>query len=302
MTLIKFFKKYRWAKKSMYYKSTIIRNKNICSLFYFKNGNFGDELNDELMTYFGLKYRRTRPLGSDTSAIGSNLQEYITNDSKSVSKKHTVRVLGSGFISKPKVVETFIFNMKFYALRGSLSKQRCEKILGINLSNVVLGDPGLLIPYIYPDLKLTKEYDVGIICHMVDKNSISLKNINLNKSKIIYIDVEQEPSQFVKQVAKCSFILSSAMHGLICADSLGIPNKHIILSESVVGGSYKFRDYYSVYPAYSYEPIDLRFSFITEKEINNYKRAYNINLREVDKICDNLHIAFSNFKKDLLNE
>ena len=37
------------------------------------------------------------------------------------------------------------------------------------------------------------------------------------------------------------------MHGLIAADSLGIPNQWFALSEQVIGNGYKFADYYSVF-------------------------------------------------------
>jgi hypothetical protein len=50
-------------------------------------------------------------------------------------------------------------------------------------------------------------------------------------------------------------VISSSLHGLIVADSLGIPNVWLRLSPDVLGGDYKFKDYYSVF-GLAPEPID----------------------------------------------
>lgn len=44
----------------------------------------------------------------------------------------------------------------------------------------------------------------------------------------------------------CKYIISSSLHGLICADSICIPNRWIKLSE-LLGSDFKFHDYYSVF-------------------------------------------------------
>lgn len=123
---------------------------------------------------------------------------------------------------------------------------------------------------------------------------ILYKLFSKNK-KVLNIDIQLKPKEFVKQVAKCDFILSSAMHGLICADSLGIPNKHIILSNNVTGGDYKFRDYYSIYKNFKYKPIFLENEIINNKSIDDYKNEYSITLNDINEIYNNLEIAFRNF-------
>lgn len=295
--LYNFTGRYYWARKLEFTMHLIRRLDDRRNLYFSKCGNFGDELNEDLMRYFKIRFKHARPLGADLCCIGSNLQEFVNESSKPVSSAHTVSVLGSGFISEAHSKENFMFSMKFYALRGSLSKLRCERATGKLLPNVVLGDPGLLIRRIYPHLRLSGKYDIGIICHMVDKDSELLRNINLGNSTVLFIDIEQEPARFVEQVAQCGFILSSAMHGLICADSLGIPNKHIILSNKVVGGEYKFRDYYSVFPSFKYNPIYLKDSTITARDVKGFKAEYTITSDEVNKICDNLQTAFSRFQQ-----
>ena len=49
----------------------------------------------------------------------------------------------------------------------------------------------------------------------------------------------------IADLTSCELIFSSSLHGLIVADSFGIPNIHMELSDKLVGGNFKFEDYYS---------------------------------------------------------
>ena len=59
------------------------------------------------------------------------------------------------------------------------------------------------------------------------------------------------------QNLSCEAIISSALHGLIAADSFFFPNRWIKLSDNLMGGDFKFNDYYSVYDI-DIQPLDLR--------------------------------------------
>jgi hypothetical protein len=49
----------------------------------------------------------------------------------------------------------------------------------------------------------------------------------------------------VKAISECKLILSQSLHGLIVADALGIPNVWIEPSSKMIGGEFKFHDYFS---------------------------------------------------------
>lgn len=260
--------------------------------FWYLDNNFGDMLNIDVMKYFNVRFC-LQPANQNASfiGIGSILDMFLSKPINNTN--NLLHVWGSGFIMPPiSEKEKFCRPVKLHALRGKLTLERCKKILNSDLSNVVLGDPGLLINRIFTNRKKEKLYDVGIICHYVDKNSIWLKNIKLKKLSFCFIDIQQLSSAFVQQVSQCKFILSSAMHGLICADSLGIPNKHILLSDRVVGKEYKFKDYYSVFSCPYQEPIDLRKTEISDSDVERLKKEYKISSKEINDICDNLIRAF----------
>ena len=128
--------------------------------------------------------------------------------------------------------------IEFHALRGLYTQTLVEKILNKKIT-VALGDPGILINRVFPH-EVNKRYDVGIILHWKEsieniKNKISLKDYTVK-----YISPMQPPSIVINEIKQCNCILSSSLHGLIVADSFGIPNRHIQVTDKVEGGDFKY--------------------------------------------------------------
>ena len=78
----------------------------------------------------------------------------------------------------------------------------------------------------------------------------------------------------MKQINSCKFILSSSLHGLIFADSYNIPNHKIIISDKIIGGDYKYKDYYSIFDMDIPKSTDLRKEIITDEKIDELKKTY----------------------------
>ena len=231
----------------------------------------------------------------DLIFIGSNL-DVICNwsyafDNKSYKHKSIISKLyfkifdyfypliiyGTGFISSDNYQnESYVRNIKIKAIRGNVSLQRIEKN-GIKASEkVILADPGILAPFLLnltnkKDFNFQKEYDLCVIPHFVDSKNILIKtHIQINNS--IILNINSNPIEFIRSLLKCKNILSSGLHGLIVADSLGIPNMRMIVSDKIIGGDYKFRDYYSAYNLEIPPYIDLRkenFNYEQIKKLNN---------------------------------
>ena len=230
----------------------------------------------------------------DMCAIGSVLESVFP---KSLSLIQRIRkyfckpiiVWGSGFV-KPERERKYISIRKLdvRAVRGHLTLKRLQKYLDIN-HNVALGDPGLLSSKLINTRNIKKKYDLGIIPHYVDKNNEYLKNIRVKNS--ITIDVQQPIDVVLKQIAQCKCIISSAMHGLIVADSFGIPNIRMILSNKIIGGDYKYDDYYSVFNIKKHPRIVID----KNTKITNTKfivDQYAIPRKRVNEICNQLTKVF----------
>ncbi len=228
-------------------------------------------------------------------AIGSTL----TFASTYSARIPELSVFGSGFLTAPPEDEIWMSgNIRVYALRGKLSRERLEFLLGKNLQHVPLGDPGLLIRRIFPHIKRTHRFRVGIILHWKDGMTEALQSqLRFETTTWKFISITEKPEDFVSQVAECDLILSTALHGLICADSLGIPNRRLRVADIHDTSDYKYLDYYSAFSDVPLKTLDLRDTAIHDEDISRLIDEYSISQDEVDAIADRLEQAFHQLTK-----
>lgn len=228
-------------------------------LFYFNDVlNFGDFLNvllaekylsqqNKQVLYVGHKECNAMFLGSILQLLWSPRRSLLTRSGLRFLHE-PVNVWGSGLIS-PNTKPVLTRKLNIYALRGKLTlsilKNQSQRG-GIKFLSNSLGDPGLLSNLICDCSDIKKEYSLGVIPHYVDK-SLNVLDVFRNNSEVNIIDVQNSPENVIKEIAKCNRIISSSLHGLIVADSLNIPNARMILSNQIVGGDFKYMDYYSVF-------------------------------------------------------
>ena len=102
------------------------------------------------------------------------------------------------------------------------------------------------------------------------------------------LNILDKPKKFISDLSKCEVVISSAMHGLIAADSLGIPNARAIISNNITGGDYKYNDYYSLYGT---RPRVLNIDDmmkISNKDIEQITLDYSIKKEDVLSVVNNL--------------
>ena len=95
-----------------------------------------------------------------------------------------------------------------------------------------MGDLGLLASRIWH--KEPARYNVGVVRHYVDKNEYPFADI--------VIDATEPAEDVIKKISSCRVILSSSLHGIIVADSYGIPNMRIA-RDDVITGDWKWMDH-----------------------------------------------------------
>lgn len=242
-------------------------------LFYCTDANFGDAMSP--MVVAKLSGQEVRPAGmwnADMMAIGSVFYrgDYFMVDTHHAGLKHQLKaamfdfrrntsrpisVWGSGFLQYPTFQDSHSMrSLKVFALRGLHTRKILESFeLMRPDEKIAYGDPGLLFADLF-DIRAKPKYDVGIVPHKFDsdqgwnsKLEDAFNRVGIN-AKVI--DVTDNPLKVVSEIAKCEKIISSSLHGLIVADSLGIPNLHMTIStlgHSQRDYELKFQDYYSAF-------------------------------------------------------
>jgi hypothetical protein len=281
--------------------------------YHEKWKNFGDCVNYNIFKeLFNQDITRTRYYKADFLGIGSVLTRVLYNPTPhhtwknlrklyySIARRHQpINILGSGFVED--VRETYrelkLFRgVNIIALRGYKSKDIMELILCKKLDDIAMGDPGILSSELIKGEKIKKIYKLGIIPHMADQNSNLLHEFSLRSDTCI-LNIKTPPVELMKSVASCESIASSALHGLIAADSLHIPNLWIKMSDRLAGQDFKFYDYYSVYEIKP-EITDLRYIPRFEITPEYVLDKYQVEAQAVEDIKFALTAAFNEFFKN----
>lgn len=88
----------------------------------------------------------------------------------------------------------------------------------------------------------------------------------------------------IDQINECEFIISSSLHGLIISDAYNIPNVWAVFSDKIVGGEFKYKDYYA---SVNKKPISIKPP-LSMKQFDHYVRLWqpnNINIQEMLSVC-----------------
>ena len=141
---------------------------------------------------------------------------------------------------------------------------------------------------------MKKKYDIGIIPHYKDKKLFDRKTIQTKKYTYKVIDIQKNPKNVLKEINSCKFILSSSLHGLIYADSYNIPNHRIIIGSKIIGGDFKYKDYYSAFGMDLPEASDLRKEIITDEKIDELKELYQPKENQIKNIQSELIKVYKN--------
>lgn len=187
-------------------------------------GNFGDILTPFILNYFNIKYEYTNHYKNANAISVGSIARRAGN---------RVKVLGSGIISRTDKLSA---NADWKFVRGPYTRERV-RFFGGDCPEVY-GDPALLLPLIVEPSQ--KKYEVGIVPHNVDYSYV-LENYNNN---IIPLGTKNY-TNVIDKITQCESIISSSLHGIICAHAYGIPAAWVKSNTKLKGDNIKFEDYFA---------------------------------------------------------
>lgn len=230
--------------------------------------NFGDYLSPLIVEMVSRKEVIYAPIKSaDMISLGTILGKE-TKSKKFLFLPRPLHVWGSG-IGKPS--EICSSHHYYHAVRG---KKTHDQIVGSESIQPAYGDPGLLSNEWWTGKgAVRKKYRLGVVPHYVDQDA---KEVEFLKKipGIKIIDVFSEVKDVLREIQECEFIISSSMHGLIVADSFGVPNNRVKFSDGIID-NYKFVDYYSAFNLEEPAPFHINESFDLDKSINHIEKIYS---------------------------
>lgn len=147
-------------------------------------------------------------------------------------------VWGSG-IHTFKTIRDIVNQMKYRkydvrAVRGPVTASVLEAC-GYKCPKVY-GDPAILMPEIYSPLKVEKKYKVSVILHIEHQNIQKPEDMH-------YINMKTtEYKKVIDEIVSSEKIISSSLHGIILAETYGIPA--VFLKAGMEDEMLKFYDWY----------------------------------------------------------
>ena len=196
-------------------------------------------------------------LSSDTENLGDYLSKVVVshfipkNNLRSSKKRKTIYgigsiigfrcqnavVWGSGILHIHQDLKKYICHSKLdiRAVRGPKTRQALQD-WGINCLEVY-GDPAILMPLIYKPKTTEKKYPVSIVLHYEHNHFDIPEDQNIHLINICTKDYKQ----FIDEIAQSSLVISSSLHGIILAETYGVPAVTLLKKEAIV---FKFEDWY----------------------------------------------------------
>lgn len=216
-------------------KQEIKRTNPQIKLFYWKPDyfeNFGDELSYELVKRIVPNLQVTTPQKPTNEkkllAIGSIIGYAQDGD----------LIWGSGRLKDSIAKQTAKFDVR--AVRGPNTRENLIRVHNISVPEIY-GDPALLLPHFFPEYKRKAhpKYEYTVIPHFLEQH-LPIFNSKTNPN-VIY--PTQKWQLVIRRILNSKLVIASAMHGIIVAESFGIPAR-MLFPKTKEPNYFKYIDYY----------------------------------------------------------
>lgn len=209
-----------------------------------RHENWGDDIN-----YHFLREISQRPImffNHLSLAMRLKMKNYLVIGSTiDMCCTKNTEIWGAGIIDEVKPLT--IKPQRVHAVRGPLTRKKLLE-QGVECPEVY-GDPALLISRHYmPNVK--KKYSIGFIPHRSNLETIQDFTVDgaplSQRNDILVIDLTNYDkwTDIIDQICSCENIISASLHGLIMAEAYKIPNVWIEFGKPLIGGHFKFHDFF----------------------------------------------------------
>lgn len=203
-------------------------------------GNFGDELshiltNTLLDKSFSKLYHNHRDKNHESMiGVGSYIHAGKEGD----------KIWGSGILDNFK--HNNLKKLKYHSVRGYKTIEKIKKA-GVDIKDIKIGDPALILPYLYkPEVNEKFKNKIVVIPNhaKMDLYEKRMKEIKDKNNEYILIDpCLTNIKTIIDAIYSSKFVISSSLHGLIISDAY--KKENVWFYEKMEYGDFKYYDYYS---------------------------------------------------------
>ncbi|WP_206476920.1 polysaccharide pyruvyl transferase family protein [Microbacterium sp. KRD172] len=188
--------------------------------------NFGDDLTPWLLPRYGLVPQYREPRAAGLVGVGS-LLEFLPPEFSGA-------IWGSGLMRDGRRP---LPSASVLAVRGPLTAER----IGVQ-AEPAYGDPGLLVAR--HQARPVGDDRIAVVPHGHHRPHEGLAAlVRAAGDGARVVNVHQRAGGAVREIAAARAVITTSLHGLITADSYGIPAVWTTLDPPLDGGDFKFRDY-----------------------------------------------------------
>lgn len=204
--------------------------KKYSGIKWIKGQNFGDYFSPIIVSKVAQKFgfkKLVLPENKNLFAIGSILHFAKDKDI----------IWGSGINGKIPHDYYKFKNLDIRMVRGPKTKNYLES-KGHLVPNSY-GEPGLLLSLLNPDLTYKPEYGKIVVLPNLNEINVVKKTV---KNPLKFVSPLSHWSKVVFEILTSELVLTSSLHGIVVADSFGIPVRFVM----PVGGEtiFKYQDYF----------------------------------------------------------
>lgn len=187
--------------------------------------NFGDLLGPVVVRGVASRLGLVEPIADSRTlfSIGSVLHHAASGDV----------VWGSGVNGKIRPESYSFDQLDVRAVRGPRTAEFLRN-RGIAVPSVY-GDPGLLVPLVVPELVAAAESKIRRVTVIPNLNDVAAYR------GVEYLDPRSPLEEVLRTIAQSELVVGSSLHGVIVAESLGVPAR---LVKSSAEPSFKYDDYF----------------------------------------------------------
>lgn len=254
---------------------------NLYTYWWNKGSNFGDVMNPLLLnrlTGYDIKWSNSENTPVFVAA-GSLIDTFHT--------KPGWTIWGSGIISTESGIPE---NLELLALRGPRTRNHLAESGYSNIPESY-GDPGLLLPLVFPAHNPSPRYDIGIIPHYafrlnpamhIFKNLTNINNFCKKGLRIRIISPKLPVLDFLRALNDCKVIAANSLHGLIVSRAYGKLAQWIhfrndplegAITSPFVGDDFKYQDFLESIGRYGEQPILVEKARDFDHVIENVKHT-----------------------------